>query len=194
MRLVRHALRYKPQGLISTEDDLYQEACVWILHFMWEWDEERGTSLSAYVVYNVGVRLRNQIEKELARKRVPLKPCIQIEQGSSFVDKEESLSGVIFEDDIKGEHPSPEELLINKRTLARFSKELPFLARELLYCLMLENGNFTRASREFRSRGRLRMTREMSDNALRLWLRRKYFDKLQTVLIDEEIIQSDARL
>jgi len=191
MRLVRHALRYKPWQAISDENDIFQEACIWILHYMWEWDDERGVTLEHYIVYNVGVRLRNQIEKELRHKRNPTFPPNTIifddidsgNPGSLIETKECKLDSGI---------PDPEQLLAIRRSYDHINDKLPLLARELLDCLLLEGGNFSAASRRLRRRGRVRMNREMSDDAFRQWLRSNFFDQLRTALEETHIIRSEA--
>lgn len=69
--LAKHALRYRTQFMISDEDDLFQEACFWLLNSIWEYDEERSASLVRYVIYNIGVRLATLVKYEKNIKRHP---------------------------------------------------------------------------------------------------------------------------
>ena len=199
MRLVRHALRYKPWQAISDENDVFQEACIWILHYMWEWDEERGVELERYVVYNIGVRLRNQIEKELRQKRNPPVPPNTIifntelnEDATWHGATKAPIAGPIRETLLTGNVPDPEQLLTIRRSYDHVNNKLPLLARELLDCLLLEGGNFSAASRRLRQRGIVRLTREMSNDAFRQWLRSNIFHQLKTALTETDIITADS--
>lgn len=187
MRLVRYSLRYKPWQVISDENDLYQEACIWILHFMWKWDDERGVSLSRYVTHNVGVRLKNQIDMEMAKKRNPKTPNYEIVNES--YENNGGQSNVIKENEINSNVPTPEEIIALRQAYERIDRELPLLARELLECLMLENGNLFKATRILQERGRIRGLNK-SDDALRQWLRRNFIPKLRTIFEEEQIIST----
>jgi len=188
MRLVNHALRYKPWDVLSDENDLFQEACIWILHFMWEWDDTRETSLARFVTYNVGVRLQNQIDKERAQKRNPRKPPIQIINDDIGPRTLRQNTNIIQENEINGEVPTPEDLFAIKHACEMVDRTLPLVAREFLECLMLEEGNFFGATRRLRARGRIRLIDEMTDDAFRQWVKRKnLLSKIRKVFDQEQI-------
>jgi DNA-directed RNA polymerase specialized sigma24 family protein len=180
MRLVNHSKRFNHWAVISDEEDLFQEACIWLVNSLWEWNEEKNTPLAEYVVYNIGVRLRNHVEKEKRQKRHP-----KTKPKSLYAD---NASGFPFEETIDGNEPTPESNLIVKRAYDRIERELPLLARELLDALIVENGNFSSASRRILHGGRVRRVRGMSDDAFRQALRKNIFSQLRTILVEEHII------
>jgi DNA-directed RNA polymerase specialized sigma24 family protein len=190
MRLVKHALRYNHWAVISDEDDLFQEACIWLVNSLWEWDEDKGSPLVEYVVYNIGVRLRNQIAKEQRQKRHPEVPPRSIHDQyrnpNSLGDSTRNIS-----ETIDGDVPDPESLLVIQRAYSRIERELPLLARELLESLILESGNLSAASRRVLDRGRVRRVEGMSADAFRQALRRNILSQLRTVLAEENIIPAD---
>lgn len=69
--LAKFALRYRTAWMISEEDDLFQEACIWLVDSMWEWDSSKGPSLSTFVVYNIGARIAGVVRYEKNIKRHP---------------------------------------------------------------------------------------------------------------------------
>jgi len=90
--LARHALRYKTQWMASIdEDDLFQEACYWLVDSLWRWDEDRGTTLERYVVYNIGTRIQMFILAEKAKKRHPDKTTTRIDVWVSAKETRENL-------------------------------------------------------------------------------------------------------
>lgn len=190
MRLVHHALRYHHWAVISDEDDLYQEACIWLVDSLWEWDEEKSTPLAEYVVYNVGVRLRNQIAKEQRQKRRPEAPPISLQYATS---KDGTSSWI--DERVDGRTPDPETLLVLRRAYNRIERELGLLARELLESLVVEGGNFSAASERILRGGRVRRVKGMSADAFRQALRRNILHQLQTIFVEENIISTnDHRL
>jgi hypothetical protein len=191
MRMVKHALRYNPWQLISDENDLYQEACIWLLHFMWEWDEEKGKTLSEYVTYNIGIRLKNQVDKEMAGKRSSKAPPLSIV--NSDIQENEFCDNTIRETFLESNTTDAETLLSISQVYNKVNNELPFLAGELLECLLLENGNVVRAGRMLREQGRIRGVTK-SEDTFRQWLKRKYFPMLRSVLKEAHIISSEDRL
>lgn len=70
--LARHALRYKTQWMASLdEDDIYQEACYWLVDSIWRWDESKNVTLSRYVVYNIGARIQMYVLSKKVKARHP---------------------------------------------------------------------------------------------------------------------------
>ena len=206
MRLVRHAARYRHWAVLSDEDDLFQEACIWLVNSLWEWDETKDVPLAEYVAYNVGARLRNQMAYEQRKKRHPDSPPISlsahgmsnnpIRVGKNEIDRSFSdKKSMYLEGKIRAETPDPEALLIIRRAYDKIERELPLLARELLESLMLESGNISAASRRVLYSGRVRRVEGMSDDAFRQSLQRNILSQLRTILISENIISSnDSRL
>lgn len=186
-RLVRHALRYNHWAVISDADDLFQEACIWLVNSLWEWDEAKNVPLAEYIVYNIGVRLRNQIAKEQRQKRHPADPPISMQGERRNRTDDKNVPGNM-EDKLQGDTPDPESLLIIRRAYQRIERELPLMARELLESLMLEGGNLSAASRRVLYGGRVRRVEGMSEDAFRQALRRNILDQLRTVLTEEHII------
>jgi DNA-directed RNA polymerase specialized sigma24 family protein len=191
MRIVMHQFKYRHWSLISDEDDLYQEACIWLVNSLWEWDEERNTPLAEYVAYNIGVRLRNHMSKEQRQKRHPTERPLSLYRNTSNQDAgpgEKNSSTQTMEDKIAGDTPDPEALLIIRRVYKRVEEELPLMARELLESLMLESGNLSAASRRVFYNRRVRRVEGMTEDAFRQALRRNFLNQLRTVLIDEDIM------
>ena len=192
MRLVHHSLRCRHWAVISDEDDLFQEACIWLVDSLWGWDEDKGASLSEYVTYNIGVRLRNHIAKEQRQKRHPKAPPLPI-QNRTYGER--INQNVIYEERLNSKAPTPEELYILHHAYERIEKELPLLARELLESLMLEDGNFSAASHRVLYGGRVRRVEGMSDDAFRQALNRNILTQLRTILVAVDIIPAnDGRL
>jgi DNA-directed RNA polymerase specialized sigma24 family protein len=183
-RLVHHALRYNHWAVISDEDDLFQEACIWLVNSLWEWDEGKKTDLTEYVVYNIGVRLQNQIIKEQRQKRRPKEPTISIYQ--SHANKNDNYALPLCER-IDGGLPTPEDILIIKRAYQRIEDELPLMARELLESLLLESGNISAASRRVLNGRRIRRVNGVTEDAFRQSIRRDILKQLVTVFEEEHI-------
>lgn len=194
MRLVHHALRFNHWAVFSDEDDLYQEACIWLVDSMWRWDEERGKTLAEYVVYNIGVRLRNYVAKEQAQKRRPMFPPKSLIR--KHIDKEiyeQHNIGECNENDIQGDSINPEEALIIKRSIERINQGSN-LERLLLEILIENGGNLSGAARTIIVKKKVRLPADMSVDAFRQRLQKKFLPRLRTALVEENIICPGKKL
>lgn len=186
--LARWALRGNHWGVISDIDDLYQEACIWIVDSMWRWDETVGTPLAEYVVYNVGARLRNVITKEIAKKRCPRKQSISLQKE---LYKGDNLSTGYLQDRIPSLDPSQEERLAFEEALRCIDNELPYIAKMLLDYMIEEDGNFTAAATKLQKK--IRGYENFNSSAFRMQLRRKVIPEIHSVLIEHNLVSGTAK-
>ena len=163
---------------ISDEDDLYQEACYWLINCMWEWDDDRGISLERYVVYNLGVRLRNIVKSEAVKKRGG--DCIKIPIG-----KKDEENNIVEEECLEVLTLSPEKAFRLKE-FQEYIKTKSFLVNKLLECLLLENGNFSGACRMLRPY--VRDTDSMTEDSFRRYVEKKFLADLRKDAISANII------
>lgn len=70
-RLSEYFLRHRSPWQVSEVEDLVQEASDTCINALWNWDETRGPTLDAYVVYQIGSRLKNMMRDERRRRRHP---------------------------------------------------------------------------------------------------------------------------
>lgn len=189
-RLVRWSLRGNHWGVISDEDDLYQEACIWIVDCLWRWDETRGTPLAEYVVYNVGARLRNAIQKELATKRRPKKPSISIHEGR-HKDKNGLAASISIEETLPSNEPSAEERLAYEEVMQCLDKQMSFIEKRLLDFLIEEDGNFKEAAIKLQQV--VRGANSMSEGAFRMHLRRNVVPKIHSFLVKNNFVKVETK-
>jgi len=194
MRLVSYALRYKHWAVLSDRDDLYQEACIWLVNSMWEWDETRGVKLDEYVVYNIGARLRNIIVAETRPKRRPLQKPSRIEIDYHTRRTPSRSYEICYASQLEGNVATPEELLIAKSVCMEVNKKLPMLAKDLLENLILTDGNFSKACRQVLDSGRVRTGKFITKDAFRQALRRGMLPKIKTVFSEMKIIPENGKL
>lgn len=189
-RLVRWSLRGNHWGVISDEDDLYQEACIWIVDSLWRWDETRGTPLAEYVVYNVGARLRNQIQKELASKRRPKKPTISIYENRGR-DKDGLSTSITIEETLPSRESSAEERLALEEVLKCVDEQMTFMEKRLLDFLIEEEGNFKEAA--IKLQHVVRGANAMTEGAFRMHLRRNVVPKIHLFLVKNGFVNSSTK-
>lgn len=187
LRITRHAMRYRPR-ILSEEDDLYQEACYWLMQIMWDYDEDKGTTLERYVTYNLGVRLKMHIEKEKAEKRTP--STIPLSINNVDTDTETWDATGIPEERLACDAPDAEAICIAREFYAAAERELPLMGLEFLESLLIEGGNRAAAARRVRRNLRVRSRRITGDDAFRLSLIRNYIPEFCSILNRTHIIPS----
>lgn len=173
--LARYSLRYKTTWYMSDEDDLFQEACIWMIRSMWEWDESRGRSLEEYVIYNIGARLATQIKVERAKRRHPdanTSRKLNIWE-SSYDDNTLSMESMIA-----GNGPNPELIVILREAIEIANENLTDLAKDLLIALAENNGNLTWATRDLMERDHIRRRFGPDENHLKYVLRQKVMPEI----------------
>ena len=186
-KLARWSLRGNHWGIISDQDDLYQEACIWIIDSLWRWDDKVGTPLGRYVVYNVGARLRNVVAKETTSKRRPKKPSISLNK-KVYEDSSDSMT---IQDCIPSNEPSSEERVAFEEALRCVDKELPFLAKMLLNYLIEEEGNFSAAAARLKTK--IKGIGNVSDSAFRMTLRRNVIPEIHSVLVEKNLLPESGK-
>lgn len=187
LRITRHAMRYHPR-ILSEEDDLYQEACYWLMQILWDYDETRGTTLERYVVYNLGVRLKMHIEKEMAEKRTTKVPPLSIDNIDT--DTETWDATAIPEERLRCDAPDAEEICNVREFYNAAERDLPLMGLEFLESLLTESGNRAAAARRVRTNLRVRGRRMMGDDAFRLSLVRNFLPEIRSILTRTHIIPS----
>jgi hypothetical protein len=145
--LARYALRFQTAWYTSDEDDLFQEACLWLVRALWDWDEDKGKELAEYVVWNIGARLGNQIKSERAERRHPdANHSRKIDiWGFARPDGTQSLT---MEAMLAGRGPNPELAVAIREALTRANEEMTDLARTLMVALIENDGNLAGAARD----------------------------------------------
>lgn len=186
-RLVRWSLRGNHWGVISDEDDLYQEACIWIVDCLWRWDETRGTPLAEYVVYNVGARLRNALQKELASKRRPKKPNVSLNK-KKYNDEDNDMT---VQDTVASNDPSAEERLAYEEVMKCIDTQMTFVEKRLLDFLIEEDGNFKEAA--IKLQRVVRGANTMSEGAFRMHLRRNVVPKIHSFLVKNNYVNAGTK-
>ena len=187
LRITRHAMRYHPR-ILSDEDDLYQEACYWLMQIMWDYDEDKGTTLERYVSYNLGVRLKMHIEKERAEKRTPSTIPLSIDNVDT--DTETWDASAIPEERLACDAPDAEAVCIAREFYNTASRDLPLMGLEFLESLLVESGNRAAAARRVRRNLRIRGGRVTSNDAFRLSLIRNFLPEFCSILDRTHIIPS----
>lgn len=182
--LGKYALRYQTTWYISDEDDMFQEACIWLMRALWDWDESRGVSLSRYVVYNIGVRLGTQVEHERAKKRHP--SAVKLDLWGS---RGKDADNFTWEETL---HNSTdiETIVAIRRALVAASNELTDLAKMLLVALIDNGGNFAGASRDLYEKNEIRSRFGPDQEHLKYVLRRKVMPEIFNFLEPTHIIPS----
>jgi hypothetical protein len=172
--------------MISDEDDMFQEACYWLLDSIWEWDSSRNTPLSVFVVYNIGARLAGIVKNEKNIKRHP-EP-----NGSWRVD----LWGPVNKDDSEGNTiesciPSTAdiELAVAIRQAIIFADDhMSTLAQELTCALIETDGNFADAVRMMAPRKHIKKRFGTEESHLKYALRFKVLPEISHFFRIEDII------
>jgi DNA-directed RNA polymerase specialized sigma24 family protein len=185
--LARYALRCK-QWYMSDEDDLFQEACVWLIQSMWDWDDTRGVGLAEYVVYNIGARLKTQLEFEQAKRRSPKANDLQrvglwdqvTYHGNDFNDTRESR--------IQGASPDPEIVAALREALELANREMTNLAKDLLLALANNNGNVTMATRDLLKQDHIKFRFGHDEIHLKYILQKKIMPEIFQFLTPAHII------
>jgi hypothetical protein len=180
-------MRYRPR-ILSDEEDLYQEACYWLMQILWDYDEDRGTTLERYVVYNLGVRLKMHIEKEMAEKRTTKIPPLSIDNIDT--DTETWDASAIPEERLQCDGPDAEEICGIREFYDAAERDLPLMGLEFLESLLAESGNRAAAARRVRANLRLRGRRMMGDDAFRHLLIRNFLPEIRSILNRTHIIPS----
>lgn len=153
--LARFALRYRTSFMISDEDDLFQEACWWLLDSIWEFDENKSSSnniqhaLSRYVIYHIGVRLAGivKFEKNIKRHPDPNHSWRVDVWGSAGKDEEGNT--------IESCLPSNVDIEVQTAIRQAFTlahDNISDIAKELMIALIDCDGNFAEAVRMISSR------------------------------------------
>jgi len=133
---------------VSDEDDLFQEACIWLVRAMWDWDESKGKELSEYVIYNIGARLGNIIKSERATRRHPdQNRSRKVDIWSSW-RPDTNNHALCIEAMIDGQGPNPELTVAIREALTRANEEMTELARTLMVALIENDGNLAGAARD----------------------------------------------
>lgn len=155
--IAKHALRYKTQWFLSDEDDMFQEACYWLVRAMWDFDDTRGRTLCDYVLYNIGVRLNTHIRAErTARKHPDKNTSFKIDIWGPLNKSDENEFKVLVENVLPSPCADPETTLAIKQAFANAEKKLTKIAKELLIALIEENGNMAATSRRLLRRKHIR--------------------------------------
>lgn len=185
--LARFALRHRTQWYLSDEDDMFQEACMWLVQCMWDWDEVRGTPLERYLAYNIGVRLGTQAKKECKKRRHP-KNGFKVDiwdtrgkNGDCFT-WEESIPSA----------DNTETAVAIRRAIARAEQELTQLAQLLLSALIENSGNFSGAVRDLLLNDDIRRRYGSDRDHLKYVLRRKVLPEIFSFLGPTHIIPANA--
>lgn len=175
--LARYAIRFKTCWFMSDEDDVFQEACIWLVDSMWNWEDDRNVDLADYVVYNIGVRLKMYVEAERAKKRHPnanrsRREGIWDEQNS------EDGSNSLRESSIDSGIPDIETTIAIRQALKIANENLTDLAKELLIALANNNGNLAGATRDLLERDHIVKRFGSDEKHLKYLLRKKVLPEI----------------
>lgn len=130
-RMAIHATRYADEWTVMSVEDVYQEACLLVLKYIWDWDDERGATLCRFVTYRVGVDLQNLMVKERRQKRRP-KIC------KGTIDVHERV-------DIIRSTSNPEHIYAVKEAIEKAEKELSQTAQLYATRLAENDGIYSKA-------------------------------------------------
>jgi len=187
-RLAKHALRYRTEWYISDEDDMYQEACYWLVRALWDWDEDRGTELGEYVLYNIGARLNTTIRVERAGRRHPDRNTSRKVPIWDIHDE-----GLTVEETLPNPSADPELRLAIKQAFDKANAELTGLARELVVVLIEENGNLAAAARRLVRRKHIRRRFGSDPNYLKYKLNKLVGKEISDFFEPTAIIPADGK-
>jgi len=189
-RMCKFALRCNLWGMISDEDDLFQEACFRLIRYVRQWDESREVPLERYVVYNIGADLAKIPNRETNRKRRADAPPMPLTQN---VDKQ---SSAILQYDIhtttgheRVRYQLHTNYIVNRdeeRAVAIHRAVQNLNKRPLIYQLLLnalvEEGTILGAAKRIKSRVRT----NLDDRTFaKEEIQKKYLPKLQEYLREE---------
>lgn len=178
----KYALRYN-DNYLNDEDDVFQEACIWLVDSMWSWDCEKNTTLSEYVIYNIGARLKNKIQYERSEKRF----C----KTKYKISLNERINNDCYNicDLIQSNHNyNPEIDTSIRMAIDKASKELDALSQEILVELINNNGELTSTSREIIKKDHINKKFKLKENSLRRTIKKKIMPKIKKYLSPDHII------
>lgn len=187
--LANHSLRYRHPNVIWDKDDMFQEACYWLIFSVQEWNEEKGTTLEKYVVYNIGVRLSNLIKKELAKKRFHYKYSIEIPRYSNDIENSLGHIGAKLnnkENEIDNIN-NIEEILNVKKIFDVLSKELTSIQIKFLGCLIESEGNVREACKIYLSKYKINK-KDITQEQLRQFAIKNILPNIRTKFSSVDII------
>lgn len=148
--MARYALRYKTKWMESLEeDDLYQEACYWLVDSMWRWDDTKGITLAHYVVYNIGTRIQMFVLAERAKKRHPDKMASRVDVWGSrkreYGQATQGGSNRSNESEIANTSPSPADEYLAAEIVATARCKLSADAAKLVEAVLCSGGSYSAA-------------------------------------------------
>jgi hypothetical protein len=187
--LARYALRFQTAWYTSDEDDLFQEACIWLNTSMWDWDRDKGRELAEYVVWNIGARLGNKIKSERADRRHPdANHSRKVDIWSPCWDD----NTLCMEAMIAGRGPNPEMVVAVREALDRADKELTDLARSLMLALVMNDGNLAGAARDLLESEEIIKRFGPDERHLRYELRRRVMPEIFNFLSPMHIMPENS--
>jgi len=187
--LVRYALRFNHWGVISDEDDLFQEACLIIIDALWTWDEERS-ELDEYVVYQIGAYLKNKVMGELAKRRRPNNAPVPIVESEFGIERTHDTINSIREDRLTDPNSRDADLNLAIKRAIRHIESEPMLVRVVFHAMLEENGNVSAACRRVKLSGKVRGAQESPD-AWRQHIIKNILPRIRTAFESEDIIQAE---
>jgi len=143
---------------------------MWMIRCMWDWEEDRGTNLAEYVVYNIGARLGTQVKTERAKRR---HPDANRSRRVNIWDQSYDDNSLSMEAMIAGNGPNPELVVAIREALEIANENLTDLAKDLLFALANNNGNLTWATRDLLEKDHIRRRFGPNEDHLKYVLRRK---------------------
>lgn len=202
--ICKYALRFNLPGVLSDEDDLFQELCIRLVHYTRRWnpDYENGATLLRYVLYNIGADITKIPITETRKTKCPETPPIQLATSSL---NQESYTTSCYEvhgysSQIKSnatnhtiaiyethyiQNRDTERAVSIKRAVEKLKDEKPLIYNVLLNAL-LEQGTILDATKELRKRVReSEETRSLDDRKYaRKVVRDELLPELQEMLSD----------
>jgi hypothetical protein len=180
-------MRYNTSWQILDEDDLYQEACEWLIRLLWDWDEEKEVGLVKYVLWNIGARLQNEIIYEKRKRRHPIKAKKLII--TTNVDQNQINQNEISEETIPSKNnDSPESIAIVREALEKAEEKLDNESKEILFRLIQNNGNLSSVTRDILLNSDSRNRFGDTTNQVYYKVREKIFPKISKIFNPNEII------
>jgi len=172
--LAKYALRFSTQWFLSEEEDLFQEACIWLNHSLWDWESDKRP-LDEFVVYNIGARLSTTIRVERAKRRHPDRNTSRkINIWEPIEDSSGDSEGHnLLEETLPSNSINPERWVIFYEALKNAESDMTELAKEVLEVLAETDGNWTSTARLLMARPHIRQRFGTSPKSVKYRLKQK---------------------
>ena len=142
-RIVRYAMRCNNWGMISDEDDLFQEACIRIVRYVRQWNPTKypDVTLERYVMYNVGADLSKIPRRETNKKHRAEQPMFNLQRIEHGGGNDSNSHKYTLESRISTFGAYSSQYIVNRdeeRAMAIHRAVLRLRERPMIYRLLLE--------------------------------------------------------